>query len=83
MRRIVLALVVFGACGGTQIPVHSGYKSEKAKPWTKAKTLNFDEKMEAKAEATCTTARCAARSGTRSRSRQWRARAQARGDSPG
>jgi len=34
----------------TQIPVHSGYKSEKAKPWTKAKTLNFDEKMEAKAE---------------------------------
>jgi len=50
MRRIVLALVLFGACGGTQIPVHSGYKSEKAKPWTKAKTLNFDEKMEAKAE---------------------------------
>jgi len=50
MRRIVLALVVLGACGGTQIPQHSGYKSEKAKPWTKAKTLNFDEKMEAKAE---------------------------------
>jgi len=50
MRRIVLALVVLGACGGTQIPQHSGYKSEKSKPWSKAKTLNFDEKMEAKAE---------------------------------
>jgi hypothetical protein len=50
MRRIVLALVVLGACGGTKIPTHSGYKSEKSKLWAKAKTLNFDEKMEAKAE---------------------------------
>lgn len=50
MRRIVLALVVLGACGGTKIPVHSGYKSEKSKPWSKAKTISFDEKMEAKAE---------------------------------
>ena len=50
MRRIVLALVVLSACGGTKIPMHSGYKSEKAKPWSKAKTIPFDEKMEAKAE---------------------------------
>lgn len=50
MRRIVLALVVLGACGGTTIPQHSGYKSAKAKPWSKAKAIPFDEKMEAKAE---------------------------------
>jgi hypothetical protein len=51
MRRIVIVLgVILGACGGAKIPVHSGYKSEKAKPWTKAKGINFDEKMEAKAE---------------------------------
>jgi hypothetical protein len=51
MRRIVIVLgVILGACGGTKIPVHSGYKSDKAKPWTKAKAIPFDEKMEAKAE---------------------------------
>jgi hypothetical protein len=38
------------ACGGVQIPEHSGYKSDKAKPWKKAKTLKFDDKNEAKVE---------------------------------
>jgi hypothetical protein len=50
MRRIVLALVVLGACGGTQIPLHSGYKSDKAKPWKKPKLIALDEKGEGKAE---------------------------------
>lgn len=49
MRRIVLASVlVAAACGGSKIPTHSGYRSEKSKPWKKFKTLSWDEKMEAK-----------------------------------
>jgi len=53
MRWIVLvlaSLVGLGACGGTKIPVHSGYKSDKAKPWKKPKNLTLDEKLEAKSE---------------------------------
>jgi len=50
MRRIVLALVVLGACGGAQIPVHSGYKTDKVKPWKKPKAIALDEKLEGKAE---------------------------------
>lgn len=51
MRRIVIAAcVLLAACGGAQVPVHNGYKSEKAKPWKKPKALAFDDKMEAKAE---------------------------------
>lgn len=51
MRRIVLAMVsVLVACGGTQIPQHNGYRSEKVKPWKNAKRLNWDDKNEAKAE---------------------------------
>lgn len=51
MRRIVLALVVLGACGGPQIPVHSGYKSDKVKPWKKPKAIALDpEKLEGKTE---------------------------------
>lgn len=51
MRRIVIAsLVVLTACGGAQIPKHSGYKSDKAKPWKKPKALAWDDKGEAKAE---------------------------------
>jgi hypothetical protein len=38
------------ACGGPQVPKHSGYKSDKSKPWRKPKVLNFDEKLEAKAD---------------------------------
>jgi hypothetical protein len=54
MRRIVLATVVssfmLAACGGPQIPQHSGYKSEKVKPWKNAKKLAWDDKNESKAE---------------------------------
>jgi hypothetical protein len=51
MRWIVPALVAaLCACGGVKVPKHSGYKSEKAKPWKKPKVLSWDEKLEAKAE---------------------------------
>ncbi len=50
MRRIVLALVVLSACAGPQIPQHSGYKSDKAKPWKKPKAIALDEKLEGKTE---------------------------------
>jgi len=51
MRWIVPALVaVLCACGGVKVPKHSGYKSEKVKPWKKPKLLTWDEKLEAKAE---------------------------------
>lgn len=50
MRRFVLALVVLGACGGAQIPLHSGYKSDKLKPWKKPKAIVLDDKSEGKAE---------------------------------
>jgi hypothetical protein len=48
--RLVAAVVVAAACGGAQIPQHTGYKSDKAKPWKSPKALKFDEKLEAKAE---------------------------------
>ncbi len=51
MRWIVPALAALVcACGGVKVPQHSGYKSDKAKPWKKPKVLTFDEKLEAKAE---------------------------------
>jgi hypothetical protein len=49
MRRAVLLLLV-AACGGVQIPEHNGYKSDKATPWKKAKTLKWGDTGEAKAE---------------------------------
>src|SRR5678816_523736 len=50
MGRVALTLLlIVAACAGTQVPTHNGYK-KKAQPWKKAKTLKFDEKMEAKAE---------------------------------
>lgn len=50
MRWIVLVLWLVG-CGGPKIPAHSGYKSDKSKPWNKAKALKFSEdKGEAKSE---------------------------------
>jgi hypothetical protein len=42
--------LVLGACGGPQVPQHNGYKTEKAKPWKKPKSLQFDDKMELKTE---------------------------------
>jgi hypothetical protein len=55
MRWIVLvpcalAAAAVAACGGPKVPMHSGYKSETAKPWKKPKVLAFDEKSEAKAD---------------------------------
>jgi hypothetical protein len=51
MRWIVPALVaVLCACGGVKVPKHSGYKSDKSKPWKKAKLLAWDEKLEAKTD---------------------------------
>ncbi len=50
MRRFVLALVVLGACGGAQIPLHSGYKNDKSKPWKKPKAITLDDKGEGKAD---------------------------------
>lgn len=38
------------ACGGPQVPNHSGYRNDKLKPWLKAKALKFNDKNEAKAE---------------------------------
>jgi hypothetical protein len=46
----VVLVVLAAACGGTDIPTHSGYKSEKSKPWKKPKVLTFDEKGEAKVD---------------------------------
>lgn len=42
--------MVVAACGGPQVPQHSGYKSDKSKPWKKPKALAFDEKGETKTE---------------------------------
>ena len=51
MRRFVLAsVVVLGACGGTSIPVHTGYKNNQTKPWKKPKAIVLDERSEGKVE---------------------------------
>ena len=52
MRRalLLLTIAIGVGCGGTPIPAHNGYKSDKAKPWKKFKTLKFDEKGEAKSD---------------------------------
>jgi hypothetical protein len=50
MRWIVPVLFVAVACGGPEIPTHSGYKNEKSKFWLKAKTLKIDEKGEIKTD---------------------------------
>ncbi len=48
MRWIVLVCML--ACGGTKVPLHSGYKSDKAKPWKNAKGIKLDDKGEGKAD---------------------------------
>jgi len=56
MRWIVLvpaalaAAAAVAACGGQKVPMHSGYKTDTAKPWKKPKVLSFDEKNEAKTD---------------------------------
>jgi hypothetical protein len=49
MGRAALLLLLVAACGA-QIPMHSGYRSDKAKPWKKAKILKWDGNGEAKYE---------------------------------
>lgn len=50
MRRVALVLLAVAACGGPQIPQHSGYKNDKSTPWTKPKSLKWNDKNEAKAD---------------------------------
>jgi hypothetical protein len=51
MSRVTLLLLIVAACGGAQIPQGNGYKgAEKARPWKKAKNLNWDDKGEAKVD---------------------------------
>jgi hypothetical protein len=50
MRRVLPVLMLLAACGGSPIPLHNGYKSEKAQPWKKPKALAFDAKQEAKGD---------------------------------
>jgi hypothetical protein len=45
-----LLLLAAVACGGPEIPAHNGYRSDKAKPWKKARTLKLDEQNTAKAK---------------------------------
>jgi hypothetical protein len=51
MARVILPIaLVVAACGGPQVPEHNGYRSDKAKPWKKAKVLKWDANGEAKSE---------------------------------
>jgi len=52
MRWIVPVVCLLVACGGTKVPLHSGYKSDKSKPWKNAKQIKLDEKNEGKADDT-------------------------------
>ncbi len=47
-RLVALSSILLAACGGRDIPLHSGYKSAKAKPWKKPKNLALNEKFEGK-----------------------------------
>jgi len=50
MRRVVPLVFLVAACGGPQIPQHSGYKNDKSTPWTKAKPIKLNDKFEGKVE---------------------------------
>lgn len=47
---LAAALVAIGACGGPDIPTHSGYKNDKLKPWKKPKLIPLDDKGEGKVD---------------------------------
>lgn len=49
-RMALLLLLAAVACGGPEIPQHNGYRSDKAKPWKKARTLKLDDQLQAKAK---------------------------------
>lgn len=44
------AILLMSACGGPGIPSHTGYKSPKAKPWKKPKSLALGDKDEVKVD---------------------------------
>lgn len=53
MMRLVWALalwVAISACGGPDVPAHSGYKSPKATPWRKPTVLVLDDQGEAEVD---------------------------------
>lgn len=50
MRWIVPAVCLLVACGGTKVPLHSGYKNDKSKPWKNPKQIKLDDKGEGKAD---------------------------------
>jgi hypothetical protein len=53
MMRLVWPVVlsaVLAACGGSDVPTHSGYKSPKATPWRKPTVLQFDDQGEAEVD---------------------------------
>lgn len=52
MRWIVLSAFLVGVvgCGGVPVPQHSGYKSDKDKPWKKAKPIKLDDQGAGKAD---------------------------------
>ena len=39
----MLLLTLLVACGGTQVPTHSGYKGKKPRPWEKPKVLKLEK----------------------------------------
>jgi hypothetical protein len=47
--RSISVLLLVAGCGAS-IPDHSGYKSDKVKPWKKPKLVTLDAKLEAKIE---------------------------------
>jgi len=47
---VVVAIGTIAACGGADIPMHSGYKNDKVKPWKKPKVIPLDDKGEGKVD---------------------------------
>ncbi len=53
MKRLVWPVAVsaaLAACGGTDVPTHSGYKNPKATPWRKPTVLLLDDQGEAEVD---------------------------------
>lgn len=44
LRFVTVAMLAAAACGGVQVPQHSGYKGTKPEPWKKPKDLKLVEK---------------------------------------
>jgi hypothetical protein len=50
MRGCLLALALVGAACGPTVPKHTGYPEGKTSPWTAAKEITLDERMEGEAK---------------------------------